>query len=272
MESVMPEGPEVRNYTDFLDDRLTGKKLSCVEIVSGRYKKHGPFSGYEKIPLNVDIQDVECYGKLIYINFLDEKRTCLMSTLGMSGAWQGKPTKHNRIILRLDDGSCVYYNDIRNFGTLKYVKRHELNAKIDKMGLDFLQYTWDSDKFNHKMNKKPNKTIAEFLMDQSMCAGIGNYLKAEILYECKISPHRLVKDISYNERQNLLSVMTEITRLSYRHGGATISTYRDGNGKEGLYNRRFAVYNQKADLNGNPVIKEQTKDKRTTHWVPNIQK
>jgi len=31
------------------------------------------------------------------------------------------------------------------------------------------------------------------------------------------------------------------------------------------------VYNQKTDLHGNPVIKEQTKDKRTTHWVPNIQ-
>ena len=89
--------------------------------------------------------------------------------------------------------------------------------------------------------------------------GIGNYLKAEILYECQISPHRLVKDIPYSERQNLLRVMTKITRMSYRYGGATISTYRDGNGKEGLYNRRFAVYNQKTDLHGNPVIREQTK-------------
>ena len=270
----MPEGPEVRSYADFLSSKIRGKHLACVEIVSGRYKKHGPFPGYEKIPLNILIRGVECYGKLLYINLIDDNdiETFLMSTLGMSGAWQSKPTKHNRIILRLDDGSSVYYNDIRNFGTLKYVSHDELEKKLGKMGLDVLQYTWDSDKFNHKMNKKPNKTIAEFLMDQSMCAGIGNYLKAEILYECQISPHRLVKDIPYSERQNLLRVMTKITRMSYRYGGATISTYRDGNGKEGLYNRRFAVYNQKTDLHGNPVIREKTKDKRTTHWVPNIQK
>lgn len=270
----MPEGPEVRRYADFLESKIRGKRLVCVEIVSGRYKKHGPFSGYEKIPLNIIIRGVECYGKLLYISLIDENdiETFLLSTLGMSGAWQSKPTKHNRVTLRLHDGSSVYYNDIRNFGTLKYVSLDELQNKIDKMGLDVLQYTWDSDKFNHKMNKKPNKTIAEFLMDQSMCAGIGNYLKAEILYECQISPHRLVKDIPYSERQNLLRVMTKITRMSYQYGGATISTYRDGNGKEGLYNRRFAVYNQKTDLHGNPVIREQTKDKRTTHWVPNIQK
>jgi formamidopyrimidine-DNA glycosylase len=59
--------------------------------------------------------------------------------------------------------------------------------------------------------------------------------------------------------------------MSYHYGGATISTYRDGNGKEGLYNRRFAVYNQKTDPFGNKVIKEKTLDNRTTHWVPEHQ-
>ena len=153
----MPEGPEVRRYADFLEHNVRGKRLSCVEIVSGRYKKHGPFSGYEKIPLNIIIRGVECYGKLLYISLIDENdiETFLLSTLGMSGAWQSKPTKHNRVTLRLHDGSSVYYNDIRNFGTLKYVSLDELQKKIDKLGFDFLQYTYDSDRFNHKMNKKP---------------------------------------------------------------------------------------------------------------------
>ena len=135
MEKPMPEGPEVRRYADFLESKIRGKRLSCVEIVSGRYKKHGPFSGYEKIPLNVVIQGVECYGKLLWINLVDDNdiETHLMSTLGMSGAWQSKPSKHNRVILRLDYGSCVYYNDIRNFGTLKYVSNDELQSKVNKM-------------------------------------------------------------------------------------------------------------------------------------------
>ena len=36
----MPEGPEVRRYADFLESKIRGKRLACVEIVSGRYKKH----------------------------------------------------------------------------------------------------------------------------------------------------------------------------------------------------------------------------------------
>jgi formamidopyrimidine-DNA glycosylase len=60
--------------------------------------------------------------------------------------------------------------------------------------------------------------------------------------------------------------------LSYKTGGATIQNYRKPNGKKGLYSQRFAVYNQKTAPCGNKVIKEKTLDKRTTHWVPAIQK
>ena len=268
----MPEGPEVARYRDFLKQNIKGKRLSCVEIVSGRYVRHGPFEGFKNIPANIKIKDVGCYGKLLYIVFDDTNNSNLVSTLGMTGAWQDHKTKHTRVILRLNNGSCVYFNDIRNFGTLKYnLNFNVINDKIFKMGLDFLNSTWQIKDLERYMNRKPNKTIAQFLMDQSMCAGIGNYLKAEILYACRISPHRLVKNINKDERQNLLREATKIIRMSYHYGGATISTYRDGNGKEGLYNRRFAVYNQKTDPFGNKVIKEKTLDNRTTHWVPEHQ-
>ena len=55
-------------------------------------------------------------------------------------------------------------------------------------------------------------------------------------------------------------------------GGATLATYRQPNGEEGLYSRRFAVYNCKLDPNNNIIVKETTKDKRSTYWVPKIQK
>ena len=269
----MPEGPEVARYADFLDKRLKAKSISCIDIISGRYKKHGPFPGYENIPTNIPVERVSCYGKLLYFLFDDENHSNLMSTLGMSGAWQNHATKHTRVIIRVSDGGCVYYNDIRNFGTLKYNKSYQaLDDKVDSLGLDFLKTSYRINELENYMSLRWDKTISEFLMDQRMCAGIGNYLKAEILYASKISPHRKVKDISSDERVVLLENLTKISRTSYHFGGATISTYRDKDGNEGLYNRRFAVYNQKTDPLGNNVIKEKTKDKRTTHWVPNIQK
>ena len=59
---------------------------------------------------------------------------------------------------------------------------------------------------------------------------------------------------------------------SFESGGATIRTYKDFNGESGEYGNRFIVYNQKQDPLGNPVIKEKTKDGRTTHWVPAVQR
>jgi formamidopyrimidine-DNA glycosylase len=109
-------------------------------------------------------------------------------------------------------------------------------------------------------------------MNQSVISGIGNYLKAEILYACQISPHRLCKDITAEEYGNLYSACVWLPRLSYKLGGATLATYKDADGKVGEFSRRFAVYNQKTDPYGQTVIKEVTKDKRTTHWVPGVQK
>ena len=41
--------------------------------------------------------------------------------------------------------------------------------------------------------------------------------------------------------------------------------------KKGVFEFQFQVYNQKTDQKGNKVIREKTKDKRTTHWVPSVQ-
>jgi len=43
-------------------------------------------------------------------------------------------------------------------------------------------------------------------------------------------------------------------------------------GDAGEFSRKFAVYGQKTDPQGNEVVKEKTRDGRVTHWVPDIQK
>ena len=267
----MPEGPEVATNVDFMKQYLNGNRISCIEIVSGRYKKHGPFSGYEKFKTNMLVDRVSCKGKFIFVLF--EDTSSLWSTLGMTGIWQNRETKHTRVILRINTGECLYYNDIRNFGTLKYnTDPYLLSKKLDSLGMDFLKQNYKVTRLVDNFMKKKKKTIAEVLMDQSICAGIGNYLKAEILYDAAISPHRLIESLDSEEFTRLCAACHKIPRVSYHKGGATIYTYKTGDGKDGMYTSRFMVYNRKRDSLGNPVIKETTKDKRTTHWVPNIQK
>mgnify|MGYP001179906210 CR=1 FL=1 len=268
----MPEGPEVKRNTDFLNRELSGKMFETLEIISGRYQTHGPFIGFDKMTTKVLIvSEVLCKGKFIYFKFQDG--TSLWCTLGMSASWQKKETKHSRIRIKTNYGNEVFFNDIRNFGTIKYVTTEkELNDKLGSLGPDILNTYVDTDLFKKRLDKKPKWSIAKALMNQSVVSGIGNYLKAEILYAAKISPHRLCKDLTKEEIADIAQESFNIARASYQSGGATITTYRDENNKKGLYSRKFMVYNHKTDPKGNKVIKETTTDKRSTYWVPDIQK
>jgi len=269
----LPEGPEVRRTVDGLAGHFLNKEIKALVFHSGRYKKKD-FTGYldmcEDLPRLVT--GVGCKGKFIYFLFADG--SSLWNTLGMSGYWSETIGKHPRAILATTDQRTMFYNDMRNFGTFKYVNSQEdLSKKLSSLGPDLLSEDVSLEQFKQSLRKgkRAVKPISQLLMDQSVVSGVGNYLKAEILYSTRISPHRLCKDITEDELQSLLHASKSIMRLSYESGGATIKNYRDTSGKNGVYTRRFAVYNQQTDPLGYKVVREKTADKRTTHWVPELQ-
>jgi formamidopyrimidine-DNA glycosylase len=109
-------------------------------------------------------------------------------------------------------------------------------------------------------------------MDQSLIAGVGNYIKSDSLWLARISPLRKVEELSDLELSNLNRSIKHIMRESFQSGGATIQTYKSFDGSEDGYTRKFLVYNQEKDPDGNVVTKETTEDKRSTFWVPEVQK
>ena len=277
----MPEGPEVKKTVDGLREAVENREIYSLSPMSGRYSRKD-FPGFKDFCEHYPrlVTGVGCKGKFIYFLFADG--SSLWNTLGMTGYWSQAERKHSRIRMFIKEdgqeesrGDALFYNDMRNFGTFKYVKTYEeLEKKLASIGPDVLS---DPPSFREFKNcllkgKRAEKTIAENIMNQSIVSGIGNYLKAEILYDCKVSPHRACASLSDSDLKRILESSIRITNLSYDLGGATIKNYRNTSGKEGVYTRRFAVYNQDNDPHGNKVTKEVTKDKRTTHWVPELQK
>jgi formamidopyrimidine-DNA glycosylase len=121
------------------------------------------------------------------------------------------------------------------------------------------------------MSKHYNKPICEALMNQGVFAGVGNYIKCEVLYRTRISPHRLVGDLKTFEFSMLHRTLHDIMKASYRQGGASIRNYQRVDGEKGEFVFEFEVYAQKTDPHGNEVTRELTTDGRTTHWVPSLQ-
>ena len=266
----MPEGPECRRMSLQLSEEVSNKNLVDISVESGRYTKK-PIEGMEKIlqetPLK--IRGTGVHGKFIF--FLLDNEWSIWNTLGMTGGWSRKPTKHARVRLVLEDGP-IFYNDTRNFGTLKFVQgKQPIIDKLNSLGPDLLAEECADEVFVNSLRRKDKKTIVEALMDQTVVSGVGNYVKAEALYLAKISPHRTVSSLTNSELCDLNAAVRSVLVNSFESGGATLQSYQDFYGEVGDATQRFAVYGRKADPEGRDIIKEQTKDGRTTHWVPAIQ-
>lgn len=265
MRVKMPEGPEVKRNAVALSKMLSSAALNRFELLTGRYTRnqlvgHAEFS--KLLPCN--IIGAGCHGKFIYVIFSNGWN--LWSTLGMTGIWSKNKTKHSRAVMHTSNG-LVYYNDIRNFGTLKFVYgKHELLKKIGTLGMDLLSQEVDENVFISRLRKKDNKNVCKVLMDQSLLAGVGNYIKAEALWITKINPNSTIGDLEDFQLLDLKYAIEQIMQSSYEHGGATFLTHSDFAGEKGEYTHRFLCYNRKTDADGNPVIKLKTPDGRTTHW------
>ena len=271
----MPEGPEVKTITRELNKLIKNNTLKSIIITGGRYKDKG-LAKYDKFVSLTEperkIEEVICKGKFIWFKFPGE--WTLWCTLGMSGGWKTSKCKHCDIELLIDNNT-LWFQDQRHFGTLKLCDSStELKKKLKTLGKDLLSGDVTLKMFKEQLETKrlKNQTLPKILMNQSIFSGIGNYLKAEILYECKISPHRLLKDISDEEIKLLYQNSIIIINNSYKSGGATIRNYSDIYLNPGKYVFIFKVYGKKIDSNGFKVIKEKTSDGRTTHWVKEIQK
>jgi len=266
----MPEGPEVRKNAESLARYASGREVIKIDILSGRYVKKPPSglsSFYNALPKRVI--GVGAHGKFLY--WLLDDELSIWSTLGMTGHWASHPSDHSRLKVTLSDGE-VYFNDQRNFGTIKFVRgKFQLIEKLKSLGPDMLAEDVKDDIFIKKIRKYNKWTITKSLMDQRIIAGVGNYVKADSLWLARISPHRKIEDMSDIELSTLNAAIKQVMCESYQSGGATITSYKNFDGSKGEYSRRFLVYNQKTDPDGNDVVRELTDDKRTTHWCPSVQ-
>jgi formamidopyrimidine-DNA glycosylase len=306
----MPEINEIRKYADFIKDKIKKNKILEINILNGRYKTHGPFQKYNDIKkeLPLKLLDVKTKGKLLY--FVFENNFYIFSTLGLSGGWcylkEGSSKynfsqteeewlyfdnlkendsyyiknalKHLNVEFRTSKGSLYYY-DVLSFGSLKVIEgEDELNKKLKTIGPDIMESATTFDVFKNQIlkNRNLNKEIGIVLMNQKIISGIGNYLRADILYMSKISPFRKVDKLTEKELEAIYKNAKVLTWGDYDIKMAKklkiickeTKLPRD-------YDRMFFVYSYDEDIHGNKIVKKELYEgsqKRFIYYVPSIQK
>ncbi len=279
----MPEGPEVRLLVDKLNIKLKGHIIKKINILGGRYKNIKGNNSSFNLLNDKKIKKIKSYGKFIYWLF-ENSDVVLFNTLGMTGWWEFKNQLHNNIEFEFKDFS-IFFNDPRNFGTLIAINDYNneiLNNKLDKLGADIFNSN-DIEIFKHRLNKKKdNMMIASVLLDQTVVAGCGNYLRAECLYIARISPFRELKKLSIDEIIRIWDILVQLAWYYYNENkGRKLGIINDKYELSALYKKEgpslykpaegsFHVYRQDKDTLGNKVYKKQINN-RTIHYVPSIQ-
>ena len=255
----MPELPEVEIVKRSLKNKVNHKKIKKI-IITNRNLRFKVEKNFENLLEGRSITSVSRFSKYIILT-LDNHNYCLIH-LGMSGTLhlikykkeegitnlsfyhsKNLPKKHNHIKIKFSNFTIVY-NDPRRFGFFKLLKsKKEVKKYFQRFGPEAT-----SSKFNFKyikyrlINKKKN--IKNLLLDQNFVSGIGNIYANEILFHSKISPFKVVKNLSNKEISKLAKYSKLILNLSIKFGGSSIRDFKNAKGISGLFQNNFKAYNR----------------------------
>lgn len=273
----MPELPEIHVISQCLN-----KKLSGMIITKIRVDDEAKHVNLDTIPDgNYKVISVNYYGKRILFNIESLDGVDIMviaSFLGMEGRWCFQRGKHTHIGMRFHDPTCkvdnfsLYFDDSRHFGNVTLCRyREDLDRYFSRIGIDIYQINVTDKMWLDRLrnNRIKHMNICDFLLKQQYFAGIGNYLRAEILYEAKVDPFKSLRDISDEDLLLILKYARIIIQDSIRCNGLTISSYWSPDGLQGTY--PVKVYGRYTDPHGNRVEKKKDRDNRTVHYVPAVQ-
>jgi DNA-formamidopyrimidine glycosylase len=264
----MPEGPEVKIMSDYVNEVLSGHIITNIECVSQPYFiKYGSLVDTIQSYLPFVFKDSFCVGKasFIYLN----KDTVFSYHLGMTGFWSTQKKSHAHLKLKTSTGLCFYFHDTRRFGNIKVLSNSKLLFNEFYNG-DFLNFDFDIESYALHLYKTINtsKEVCKVLLDQRYFAGIGNYLKSEILYSCGIHPHKLWNSLSLDEVISLCKISKFMLFKSYKGGGAQLKDFKNPSKAPDL---NLLIYGKTHTHNNLPVTSEITKDNRRTFWCPTSQ-
>lgn len=272
----MPEAPEVSYLRGYIASHFAGHTLSSVKILKGRYQKHGPPANFKEFDgaLPLKLQSVDRHGKVLVLKF--ENDWCIISKLGLTGWWyaDGDPPQWTKTSPNIEfefhngrEKGKLYYTDTLSYGTLTFTNdKSVVEKEIQKLAPDVEMVSIHDllARIDKKKLRNSKRLLEDVITDQhAIISGIGNYLKAEILYDAKISPLREVQTVTPDEWKRILTSARKV--IKRQQGNVS-------NSDAGKYEAGMRVYMKQMDPKGNKVEKHTSKTGRTTFWVPAVQK
>jgi len=281
----MPEGPEVATLSKYLNTCILNNTVKSIQALSGRYTVT-PIKNLDdfKKTLPTKIVATHYHGKFLYLEFMNSpnaKPWWAFITLGLSGrVLVNNPVtnidyKYNRIEIKTNEENTIHFTDKLSYGTFSLTNnKKDLDTKLRGLGVDFTKSN------NHVGNfkqikailgraRKKNRPICDVLLDQKMFAGVGNYIRADVLYLAKVDPFTTIENLTDGELKRLVELSHKIINSSH----ACQMEYL----KKNPYNYqeltqcyKFLVYQQKITAKKEPVLSKKHNGRKIWYVVAHL--
>lgn len=265
----MPEGPEIATCAQKLQS-LVGNTLT-----SWWYSNDAKIKGLDPVFPDV-IRHVISYGKKLII--VTDHRIYLFS-YGMEGRlayYEEATASHLRVLLMMttpqEEPIYLGFQDSRKLGQLVIATDY---SSIANLGPDMLALSLRNELtvslIKERLMRYPRRKLADTLIDQEVIAGIGNYLRSEIMFYARLHPLRLVNTLQEEEWDLLARSISYVIMAAFQGNGLTIRSYIAPDGSPGSY--QCAVYQQSSITIGEetyPVIR-LPHGGRSLFYVPSVQ-
>jgi len=214
----MPEGPEIRRTADRLAEAVVGQPLVLAWFACNALEHHA-----KSLP-GRRILAIEPHGKALLTRF--DHGWTLYSHNQLYGVWKvcdagQRPdtTRSLRVALETSDKAILLYSasDIAMWRDSE-LARHPF---LSRLGPDVLDPGLDAATVARRLGdpRFARRRLAGLLLDQGFLAGMGNYLRAEVLFEAGIAPGRTPAGLSADERHRLAAALLDVPGRSYRSRG-----------------------------------------------------
>ena len=239
----MPEGPEIRRAADKLEAAIKGEPLTNVWFAFPQLQP------YQTQLIGQRVTHIATRGKALLTHF--SGGLTLYSHNQLYGVWRvvdaGVEPQSNRVLrVRLQTASkaiLLYSASDIDILTAEQVKARLLSAKFR------------------------NRQFSGLLLDQAFLAGLGNYLRVEILWQVGLSGKRKAAELSDSQLDALAHALLDNPRLSYRTRGLVDDNKHHG----ALF--RFKVFHrdrERCERCGG-IIEKTTLSSRPFYWCPGCQ-
>ena len=216
----MPEGPEIRHIADQLQQAIGDE--DCVEI-SFAFEH---LKVFEAELTGQRVQGVTSQGKALLTRF--SGGWTIYSHNQLYGRWMVRKayqypdtSKQLRLAIHTRRKSALLYS-ASDIEVIRTEEEHK-HPFLKKLGPDVLDDSCRVEDVRKRLDLPEfrQKQLGTLLLDQGFLAGLGNYLRSEVLFLAGLQPHLKPRQCDPVQLNLLAQACVGVTRQSYRTNGIT---------------------------------------------------